>query len=264
MVTNDQLNPMVVKIGGSTLGSHDTTLQDLVELQRQGLPVIVVHGGGSKVTGWLNRQGTEAVFRDGLRVTDGASLEVVAAVLGGLVNVELVAAVNDLGGRAVGLTGVDGNLIQARITNPDFGYVGEITEVNLEVLQPLLAAGYIPMIAPPCAVVKGEEVPVLYLNVNGDDMAGAIADAFRARMLIFLTDVEGIQGADGEVITSMTVADVAGLIEAGVINRGMIPKARAALTAMKNASRVKIVDGRNPHVLLSAIKGETGGTTIDR
>lgn len=256
------MKPVIVKIGGSTLGSHDTTLQDLVELQRKGIPLIIVHGGGKKVTEWLDRQGTETVFRDGLRVTDRVSLEVVAAVLAGVVNSELVAAVNTLGGRAVGLSGVDGNLIEAGISNPDLGYVGEIISVNPGILQPLLAAGYIPMISPPCAVTPGEREKASYLNVNGDDMAGALAVAAGARMLVFLTDTDGIHDAQGEVMSTMTAGEVDGLIREGVISRGMIPKARASLAALSSVSQVRIVDGRGEHALLAAVEGKAGGTVI--
>ena len=130
--------PIVVKIGGSTLGSHDTTLKDLVTLQKQGVDVVVVHGGGNVISQWMQRQGIPPRFVDGLRVTDAASLEIVVAVLSGLINKELVSSLQQMGGRAIGISGVDGNLLEAHIANPELGFVGEVSQVNSEPLRALL------------------------------------------------------------------------------------------------------------------------------
>ena len=136
--------PIVVKIGGSTLGSHDTTLKDLVTLQNQGVDVVVVHGGGNVISQWMQRQGIPPQFVNGLRVTDEASLEIVVAVLTGLVNKELVAQMHELGGRAIGISGIDGGLLEARVANPELGFVGEIATVNSGPITALLGGGYPP------------------------------------------------------------------------------------------------------------------------
>jgi len=254
--------PVVVKIGGSTLGNHDTTLEDLVTLQRRGMLPVVVHGGGNTVTQWLKRQNVPTKFVDGLRVTDEPTLQMAAAVLGGLVNTDLVAAVNSLGGRAVGLTGVDGCLIESRIDNPALGYVGKIVRVNPEVVRAMLDAGFMPLIAPPCAKASDEPTPAAYLNVNGDDMAGALAATLGAERLVFLTDVEGIRDQNGEVIDKLSADQMTSLIDSGVIAGGMIPKAQAALMALAATPLVQIIDGRRSHALLGAIEGIAAGTTI--
>ncbi|MDD5093833.1 MAG: acetylglutamate kinase [Dehalococcoidia bacterium] len=261
-VRTEARKPLVVKIGGSTLGSHDTTLEDLVALQRRGILSVVIHGGAKKVTAWLERQGVTSTFVNGLRVTDGDSLEMVAAVLGGLVNTELVADINSLGGRAIGMTGVDGNLIISKIENPDLGYVGRIIRVNPQVVETVLRGGFIPVIAPPCAKAPGKTRQVSYLNVNGDEMAGEIAAAIGADRLVFLTDVEGIRDSEGQLISKLTGAQVKSLMACGVISGGMIPKADAALKALKTTPLVQIIDGRLPHALLGALEGKASGTTI--
>ncbi len=254
--------PVVIKIGGSTLGNHDTTLEDLVTLQRRGILPVVVHGGGNTVTQWLKRQNVQTQFVDGLRVTDEPTLQMAAAILGGLVNTDLVAAVNSLGGRAVGMTGVDGRLVESRIENPALGYVGKIVRVNPEVVQAILDAGFMPLIAPPCTKVSDEPTPAAYLNVNGDDMAGALAAALGAERLVFLTDVEGIRDQNGEVIKKLSADQVTSLIDSGVIAGGMIPKAQAALAALVTTPMVQIIDGRRSHALLGAIEDTAAGTTI--
>jgi len=254
--------PVVIKIGGSTLGSHDTTIEDLITLQRRGVHLVVVHGGGNKVTEWLKRQNTPTSFIDGLRVTDENSLEMVAAVLGGLVNTDLVAAVNLRGGQAVGMTGVDGNMLESAITRPELGYAGKITKVNPEAVQAVVDAGFIPLIAPPGAKAPEEPANIPYVNINGDDIAAELACALEAGRLIFLTDVDGIRGSDSEILPQLTASEVQSLMESGVIAGGMIAKAEAALIALKVTPQVQIIDGRMPHALIEAIEGKTGGTTI--
>ncbi len=254
--------PIVIKIGGSTLGSHDTTLDDLVTLQKRGIPLVVVHGGGNKVTEWLKRQNTPTSFKDGIRITDEKSLEMVAAVLGGVVNTDLVAAINAKGGKAVGLTGVDGNLTQSKCDDPDLGYAGKVSKVNSEVLDVLLLAGFIPLIAPPGAKDPEESAPIPYVNINGDDIAAALAAAMDAERLILLTDVEGIWDSEGKVIPNLSADEVRSLITSGVIDGGMIAKAEAALLALARTSRVQIVDGRQQNSLIDAIDGKLVGTLI--
>jgi len=255
-------SPIVVKIGGSTLGNHDTTLEDIVTLQKRGVPMVVVHGGAKRVTEWLDRQGISTSFVDGVRVTDERSLEVVAAVLGGLVNTELVAAVNSLGGQAVGMTGVDGNLIESKIEDPRLGVVGRIVRVNPQAVLALLQAGLVPLIAPPAAKASEETASVPYINVNGDDIVGEMAVALDAESLVFLTDVAGINDSDGNLMEELSVHEVDSLMKSGVISGGMIPKARSALIALKTAREVQIVDGRQPHALLNAVEGNSVGTNI--
>src|SRR5918998_1615115 len=167
---------LVVKIGGSTLGAHDTTLEDLVALQREGQHVVVVHGGGPAVTSWMDRQGLQAHFVRGLRVTDEPSLEIVIAVLAGLVNKQLVADVNARGGRAAGICGADGPTILAEVTDPDLGRVGQVREVRTRLLRTLLAAGMMPFLSPVGVgmSVGGTELPrdrSPLLNINADTVA---------------------------------------------------------------------------------------------
>ena len=140
--------PIVVKIGGSTLGSHDTSLKDLVTLQREGVDVVVVHGGGNVISQWMQRQGIQPRFVNGLRVTDAPSLDIVVAVLSGLINKELVSVLNGFGGKCIGISGIDDAMLEAYITNPALGFVGEITKVNTELLQLLFDRGACHMVAP--------------------------------------------------------------------------------------------------------------------
>jgi len=256
------MKPIVIKIGGSTLGNHDTTLKDLVALQKRGVIPIVVHGGGNKVTDWLKRQGTPTSFKDGIRITDEYSLEMVAAVLGGLVNTDLVAAINALGGKAVGMTGVDGNLTESKCHDPELGYAGKIIKVNPEAVHAVVDAGFIPFIAPPGAKATDEPADIPYVNINGDDIAAALADALRAERLIFLTDVEGIRDADGNLLPKLSAEQVRALMANGVIVGGMIAKAEAALLALEKTPRVQIIDGRIPHALIDAVDGKAVGTVI--
>lgn len=254
---------IVVKIGGSTLGSGDTTVEDLVALQNRGHLPVVVHGGGRLISEWLEARGVATRFVGGLRVTDGPTLEVVVAVLAGLVNKELVSAINALGGRAVGLSGVDGGFIEARAKSADLGYVGEVVRVNLAPLEALLEAGYMPVVAPlgfqPPA---GREEKAITLNINADSVAGEIALALKAERLIFLSDVEGVCDAEDRLLPRLAPKEAQSLLASGVISGGMIPKVEAALRALSGGTRTQIVDGRQPRALLATTEGEGGGTLI--
>jgi acetylglutamate kinase len=260
-----QRKVIVVKIGGSTLGNHDTTLEDLVELQKQGRSLVVVHGGAKVTTEWLTRLGIPTSFVNGLRVTDAETLKVVAAALGGLVNKELVVAIQALGGKAVGLSGCDGNLLWASVKSPEMGYVGEIVAVDPTTLKLLLNAGYIPVIAPiSFGSVEGR---VMLLNVNGDTAAGEIAAALAADKLIFLTDVDGIHDSLGQVVHKLNLAAAKEMLECGIAFGGMIPKMEASLGALTTTKVVRIIDGRARHALRNDIAGrarqnKSGGTTI--
>jgi acetylglutamate kinase len=256
---------IVVKIGGSTLGNHDTTLEDLVELQKQGKSLVVVHGGAKVTSKWLARLGIPTSFVNGLRVTDAETLKVVAAALGGLVNKELVVAIQALGGKAVSLSGCDGNLLWASIKSPELGYVGEIIAVDPTPLKLLLDAGYMPLVAPVSfGLVEGQ---TMLLNVNGDTAAGEIAAALAAEKLVFLTDVDGIHDESGKAIPRLNLAEAKNMLVSGVASGGMVPKIEASLRALTTTQVVRIVDGKISHALLHEITGQarqakSRGTTI--
>ena len=255
--------PIVVKIGGSTLGSHDTTLQDLVTLQGEGVPVIVVHGGGSVISQWMEKQGAMPRFVRGLRVTDSQSLEIVTAVLTGLVNKQLVASLMALGGKALGLSGVDGGLLEARVADEELGYVGEVTRVNPEPLNNALQGGYIPLVAP-VGLHRPDGSPYSggLLNINGDTVAGDLACAVGAGRLIFLTDVEGVMDRSGRVIRRLNARSARALLASGVVKRGMIPKLTACLRALESVPTSEIIDGRKPGALMDCIRGYKLGTRV--
>ncbi len=262
-MTDDLNRIMVVKIGGVALGSQDTTLADIVELQRRGTPLVVVHGGGNVVTEWLERQRIPVRFVRGERVTDAAALEIVTAVLKGFINARIVAAVNASGGRAVGITGIDGAMLKAAVRDDDMGYVGRITEVDTTLLKTLLAGGLTPVMAPlGQRIFDGEPVSPYHLNINGDVAAGEIAAAIGAARLVFLTDVAGIMDGDGRVIDSLTAAAAGELVSQGQATGGMIPKINAARRALSAGVTARIIDGTAPHALLGEFERGDGGTTI--
>jgi acetylglutamate kinase len=255
----------VVKIGGATLGSHDTTLEDLVYLQKKGRPVVVVHGGGKVITDWLSKQGVATSFVRGERVTDGPSLDVAVAVLAGLVNKEIVADINTLGGRAIGLSGADGALLAGIIKDEALGFVGDVRKINTALLETLLEKGYIPVIAPICLREDGGWVsgPKL-LNVNADAIAGDVAAALQAESLIFLTDIVGVCDTGGNLLAHLTATEAEELVEKGVAKGGMIPKISACIRAISKTTVASIIDGRQPHALRAEIEGAASGTTIKR
>ena len=245
------------------MGSRDTTIEDLVALQGQGKSVVVVHGGGNRVTEWLKRQGVTTEFVRGERVTDSVTLEVAIAVLAGLVNKEIVAAINNLGGRAVGISGIDGSLVEGKVKNREMGYVGEAVNVNPVILETLLQSGFLPIISSMSlnAFDKPADAAQI-LNINADPTAGDLAAASGAEKLIFLTNVAGISDASGKVIPRITAEEAKSLVESGVISGGMIPKLNACLTALNAGAIARIIDGRKPHALMKEFEGHGGGTTI--
>jgi acetylglutamate kinase len=251
---------VVIKIGGSTLGHSDPSLSDMVALHARGANVVVVHGGGAEVSSWLSRLGLESRFVDGLRVTGDEELRVVTAVLAGLVNKALVAQLLACGGKALGLSGVDGGLVRAAVTNPALGNVGEIIEVQPQALHTLLASGFIPVVSPVCW--SPAEGRYGLLNVNADDVAAEVAIAVGATSLIYLTDVPGILDAEGQVISRVVAHDVEPLISARTIRGGMIPKARACMRASRYMPQTRIIDGTVAHALLREDEADPGGTTI--
>ena len=250
---------IVVKIGGSTLGAHDTTLEDLVALQRQGASPVVVHGGGQLISQWMETRGVRPRFVRGLRVTDAPSLEIVIAILAGLVNKELVARIVALGGKAIGISGADGGMLEATVSDPELGLVGTVTRVNTEPVEALLGAGYIPVVAP-LGFRTGQTESLL--NVNGDTAAGAIAAALGSERLVFLTDVEGVLDSSRRLIPRITERQARGLVRSAVVVGGMRPKIEACLAAVKEGSVTQIVDGRRPGALSRALSGEPMGTRV--
>ena len=244
---------VVVKIGGVAQDDPDLRrrfAEDVVLLSWVGVNVVVVHGGGKQVSSLLDRLGIAPRFEGGLRVTDAPTLEVVEMVLGGSLNKELVRQVNQLGGRGIGLTGVDGGLARARrlTRTPDLGLVGEIVAIDRRVIDRLLPE-FIPIIAP---LAVGEDHQTL--NVNADPFAAEVAQALGAEKLVLLTDVEGVKGADGALIPTLTPDQARGLVATGVVAGGMIPKVENALAALERGVRkVHIIDGRLEHALLLEI-----------
>ena len=254
---------ILVKIGGVALGSNDTTVEDIVHLQRQEKQLVVVHGGGKLISEWLKLHGVATRFVGGQRVTDKDSLAVAVAVLAGLVNKEIVAAINQLGGRAIGISGVDGALTRCRLEDGKLGYVGRIVEVNTELLGMLLRAGYVPVIAPLGIYTfdRPHDSPQV-LNINGDIFASEIAAAIGAQQFVFLTDVPGICDCSGNLLPRLAVSKAEEMVASGVASGGMIPKIRGCIRVADIAVATCIIDGRQPHALRQHIEGHGGGTTI--
>ncbi|MBM3940606.1 MAG: acetylglutamate kinase [SAR202 cluster bacterium] len=251
---------VLVKIGGSTLGAQDTTLDDVAELRRAGARPVMVHGGGAAVTGWMAKMGIRAEFVRGLRVTDGPSLDVVTAVLAGLINKQLVAALLGKGTKAVGLSGADGALLQGVVDRPELGYVAGKVIVDPSPIHALLDAGYVPVIGPLAVdTANGHHL----LNVNADTVAGSIAAALGAKHLVFLTDVDGILDANGRLIARVHAGGAESLIASGVVKGGMIPKLEACAQAAGAGAVAHIVNGTVRGALKGCLNGTVRGTTVD-
>ncbi len=251
---------LVIKLGGSMLDNQRDVLEDIVWLRSLGARPVLVHGGGAEINEWLDRLGIPHRFKRGLRVTDAMTLDIVRMVLAGKVNGELVRLVGELGGRAVGLTGLDGGLLRAKRVALDLGYVGTITDVDSGPVDALSGAGYIPVIAPLALSNKGE-----VLNINADDAAADLARGLHAAKLLYLSDVPGILDAEGRLLSVLTDEQVRELIAKDVIRGGMIPKAEAALRALEAAGHIHIIDGHEPHVLIRELFTREGaGTMIER
>ncbi|HCE75860.1 MAG TPA: acetylglutamate kinase [Dehalococcoidia bacterium] len=251
----------VVKIGGSTLGSHDTTLIDLVELQAKGDRFVVVHGGGKTISEWMEKQGVRPKFVNGLRVTDSQSLDIVIAVLTGLINKSLVASINNIGGRAIGISGADGRIVNAEIADPDLGYVGRVKSINTEPIEAILEAGYMPVIAP-VGVHSSSSDENMLLNINADTVAGYISSSIHSDRMVFLTDVEGVLDSSKRLISRMTKKQADSLVASHVIDGGMIPKMEACIEALAGGAVSQIIDGRVPGALKDVVSGENLGTRI--
>lgn len=247
---------LVVKLGGTTIAEQAQVLHEVAAVARR-RPVVLVHGGGKRITEWLERLGVPSRFEGGLRVTDQQSLEVAAAVLRGVVNSELVAGLRDLGVDAVGLSGVDGGLlITERI--PHLGLVASVAGLRRDLLDAILVGGQVPVVAPLARDAEG-----IVCNVNADDAAAGIAAGLGARQLVLMTDVDGVRDADGRKLDSLTVGEAEQLIASGVIAGGMVPKVRAALAALGwDDAEAIIADSSAEDALERALSDPTFGTRI--
>ena len=255
---------VVVKFGGNAMGDAEAMAEfarDIVLMRQVGVNPVVVHGGGPMINDLLNRLGIKSEFVRGKRVTDQATVEVVEMVLTGLVNKRIVQAIMDEGGRAVGLSGKDDDLMVCEADDPELGFVGRPIEINVQVLRDLFTAGIIPVVAP---VATGMD-PLETFNVNGDTAAGAIAGAHKADRLLLLTDVPGVKDASGEIVTQLSPEQVKAMIADGTISGGMIPKTETALKAIEDGVRaVVILDGRLPNATLLELFTEHGAGSIIR
>jgi acetylglutamate kinase len=267
---------IVVKYGGNAMTDPElesSFARDIVLLKTVGMHPVVVHGGGPQVDNLLKELGRQSDRIDGMRVTDKSTMDIVEMVLGGSVNKSIVSLINKHGGRAIGLTGKDANLIQAKklmmekigndgVAVPvDLGFVGDVVSVNKDVINMLIASDFIPVIAPLGVDKEGNTY-----NINADLVAGKVAEFLQAEKLMLLTNIKGVLGRDGEVVTGLTPKKVDALIEDGTISGGMIPKIQCALDAVRSGVKsAVIVDGRVPHAtLLEIFTNEGVGTLISR
>ena len=269
---------VVIKYGGHAMVDEDLSrlfAKDVVLLKQLGLNPVVVHGGGPQIARMLDRLGIVSKFEDGLRVTDAATMEVVEMVLAGAINKSIVRGINAAGGKGVGLSGADANLLTAKPAmrkrrDPgseveqvlDLGFVGEPEAVQPAVIEALMAADedFIPVIAPVGLGADGQRY-----NINADTGAGAIAGALGASRVLFLTDVQGVLDKSGQLLREITRKDIAGLISDGTVSGGMIPKLETAAQAVENGAGASVIlDGRSPHAILTELFTEHGSGTLIR
>jgi acetylglutamate kinase len=260
----------VIKFGGNAMTDpelHESFARDVVLMKLVGMNPIVVHGGGPQIGRLLDRLQIETHFVDGMRVTDEHTMDVVEMVLGASVNKEIVDSIHRNGGRAIGITGKDGRLIQARKLSgnwgaegqPDIGQVGEVSGIDTDILTMLGDSDYIPVIAPVAGGADGQTY-----NINADLVAGKLAEVLRAEKLMLLTNVPGVLDAEGKILTGLSTEAVTALIDEGVIQGGMLPKIHCALDAVRaGVTSAHIIDGRVPHAALLEIFSDEGiGTLI--
>jgi acetylglutamate kinase len=254
---------VVIKLGGHAMGSDEGMemfARDVVLMQMVGVNPVIVHGGGPMINAMLDKLDIQSEFVNGKRVTDEATVEVVEMVLSGRVNKRIVQAINAQGGKAVGLSGKDANLVICDQTDPALGYVGTPKDVDPSLLENLFESNTIPVIAPLGAGREGET-----FNINGDTMAGAIAGALNADRLLLLTDVAGVKDGSGEVVTELKAGQIKDMIADGTIAGGMIPKTETALDALSQGVRaVVILDGRAPNACLLELYTEHGAGSLIR
>ncbi len=268
---------VVIKYGGHAMGEEDTArafARDIVLLEQTAINPVVVHGGGPQIGAMLKRLGIKSEFAAGLRVTDAATIEVVEMVLSGSINKQIVGYINAAGGKAVGLSGKDGNMVTARkvsrhVVDPDsniekivdLGFVGEPEKVDVTVLNQILGRELIPVLAPVATSADGQTY-----NVNADTFAGYVAGALKAKRLLLLTDVPGVLDKSKNLIEELSVDDARRLIADGTISGGMIPKVETCITALEQGVEgVVILDGKIPHaVLLELFTNHGAGTLIHR
>ena len=254
---------VVIKLGGHAMGSDDAMesfARDVVLMQQVGVNPVVVHGGGPMINKMLDRLDVKSEFVGGKRVTDAATMEVVEMVLSGQVNKRIVQAINGQGGRAVGLSGKDANLMICDQADPALGFVGQPARLDPAILQSLFEGETIPVVAPIGMGDDGETY-----NVNGDTAAGAIAGALKADRLLLLTDVAGVKDASGEVVTELTSTHIQELTKAGIVAGGMIPKTETALAALDAGVRAAVIlDGRAPNACLLELYTAHGAGSIIR
>jgi acetylglutamate kinase len=252
---------IVVKYGGAAMKDSslkDKVMRDVVFLSCVGLRPVLVHGGGPEINSWLDKLGIEPQFKNGLRVTDAATMDVVEMVLVGRVNKEIVALINQAGGAAVGLCGKDGNLIKARPQGDEgIGFVGEVTATNVQLIEALVRDGYIPVISSVAADDRGQAY-----NINADTVAGEIAAALGAEKLILMTDTAGIlrdYKDASTLIPKVDIQEARGLIQEGVVSGGMIPKVNCCVRSLaQGVKAAHIIDGRIPHSLLLEVFTDSG------
>ena len=254
---------VVIKLGGHAMTSDqgmETFARDVALMRQVGINPIIVHGGGPMINAMLKKLKIESKFINGKRVTDEATMEVVEMVLSGSVNKKIVQAINDQGGRAVGLSGKDAKLIECEQADKDLGMVGSPSKINPSVINTLTENDTIPVIAPLGYGPNGET-----FNINADTAAGAIAAALKADRLLLLTDVSGVKNSDGEVITELSAQKIKDMIKEGIISDGMIPKTETALYALYGGVRaVVILDGRVPNACLLELFTEHGAGSLIR
>jgi acetylglutamate kinase len=250
---------IVIKLGGNAMEQRkQETLLDVVLLRYVGMNPVLVHGGGPEITAMGERLGLKAAFKDGLRVTDAKTMEVVKMVLTGKINPDLVASLNRLGAQAVGMSGEDGPSIIADALDADLGFVGKVTQVNSEPIEALIGRGYIPVLASIGLGYDGNAY-----NINADTVAAEVAVALGASKLILLTDVEGVLDAGGQVINELKRPHAQRLMAEGEVSGGMIPKLQACLRALDAVPLAHIIDGRTPHSLLVELFTDHGiGTMV--
>ena len=256
---------IVVKYGGNAMISEElrhAVISDIVLLDLVGIRVVVVHGGGPEISAMLKKLGKESRFVDGLRYTDGETMEVVQQVLCGRVNKDLVATLNRTGGRALGLCGLDGGMLRARQLDEKYGLVGEITGVDPRPVEDALERGYIPVVS---TVAQGEDAEASY-NINADTAAAKLAVALGAEKLVLLTDVRGLlrdPADESTLLHQVHMSQIPGLIKDGIISGGMIPKLDCAVEAVRSGVRSTVIlDGRIPHSILIELLSDEGIGTM--